>query len=115
MLTHEKYMAISAETVELNGESLKYIDYHTVVDPELTLSLTENLCRSTPSVRALLSGSDWLGGEEIITCWVSQDGCVRGHLGLSSGQIRFQQKFSLESFGHMRKELWLQYQHLHIT
>lgn len=30
------------------------------LNTEPTLSLTENLCRSTPSVRAWLSGSDWL-------------------------------------------------------
>lgn len=65
------------QKLALNGKSLEYIDYNTAVETELTLSLTENLCRSTPSVRAWLSGSDWLKGEENITGWgLGQPGWV---------------------------------------
>lgn len=39
---------------------------------ELTLSFTENLCRSTPSVRAWLSRSpDWLRGAKEVCHWGS--------------------------------------------
>lgn len=44
---------------------------------ERTLSLTENLCRSTPSVRVWLSGSEGLKVEEKVSLWVlPEPGCL---------------------------------------